>query len=283
MILAFGKSGQLAQALARRGVTCLGREDADLGKPDTLPAVLRQFAPSAVINAAAYTAVDQAETEEAAATIINGTAPGILAQVCADLDVPFVHVSTDYVFDGSGDQPWVPDAAINPLGAYGRSKAVGEAAVQAAGGRAVILRTAAVFSADGGNFVKTMLRLAKTRDSLNVVSDQFTGPTFADDLAVACLRIADTLLQRPETAGTYHFSGQPAVTWADFARAIFDAAEQAVTVNDIPSSAYPTPAQRPQNSRLDCTSLTQSFGIDPPDWRPGMEQAVHTIMKESLS
>lgn len=282
-ILALGKSGQLARALARRGVTCLGRDQADLSQPELLTALIDRLAPRAVINAAAYTAVDAAEEHEAEATILNGHAPGVLAQACAARDIPFVHVSTDYVFDGSGHQPWLPDAPIKPLGAYGRSKAVGEARVRAAGGRCVILRTAAVFSADGANFVKTMLRLARTRDSLKVVDDQITGPTFADDLAAACISIADTLLDTPGAAGTYHFSGHPFVSWADFARAVFTVAGQNMTVHDIPSSDYPTAAQRPKNARLDCTSLTQTFGIDPPEWRPGLGKVVNTLMKEGLT
>lgn len=282
-VLVLGKSGQLARALAGPGVTCLGRDEADLANPEALPDVVAKYAPTAVINAAAYTAVDAAETDEAAANVINADAPGVLAGFCAQRDIPFVHVSTDYVFDGSGHTAWTPDAPINPLGAYGRSKAAGEALVHKAGGRAVVLRTSAVFSATGSNFLKTMLRLGQTRDVLNIVSDQVTGPTPADGLAAACLAIADALVDAPDKAGTFHFCGQPFVSWADFARAIFAAAKQDVQVNDIPSSAYPTPAKRPMNARLDCTSLTQTFGITPPSWRIGMEKAVELIMQEDLT
>ncbi len=276
--LVFGKSGQVALALGRKGAMCVGRETLDLAEPEPISELIAKVAPGAVINAAAYTAVDQAEDEEALATAINGTAPGHMASVCATRDIPFVHISTDYVFDGSGDRPWAPDTSTGPLGAYGRSKLAGEVAVRAAGGRAVILRTAAVFSADGANFVKTMLRLGAERDGLNVVSDQITGPTPADAIAAACLEIAGQL-QDAEKAGTYHFSGQPSVSWADFARAIFRVSGQRVTVTDIPSSAYPTAAQRPSNSRLDCATLTDTFGITPPTWQPALERVVSKVLE----
>ncbi len=279
-VLVFGKTGQVARSLARMGATCVGRETLDLAAPEQVGKLIAQVAPKAVINAAAYTAVDKAEEEEALATTINGEAPGLMAVACAARDIPFVHISTDYVFDGSGVDAWTPDAPVGPLGAYGRSKLAGEVAVRAAGGRAVILRTAAVFSADGVNFVRTMLRLGADRDALNVVADQVTGPTPADAIAAACLEIADQMSDGSK-AGTYHFSGQPHVSWADFARAVFAASGQDVTVTDIPSSAYPTPAKRPSNSRLDCATLVDTFGITPPAWQPALTRVVAKVLEAS--
>jgi len=272
-LLVFGRSGQVATELARLapGAAFLGRDAADLADPESCAAAIRDRAPGAVINAAAYTAVDRAEEEEALATRINGAAPGAMARECAARGIPFVHVSTDYVFDGSGTAPWRPGDATGPLGAYGRSKLAGEAAVRAAGGAHAILRTSWVFSAHGANFVKTMLRLSETRDALNVVEDQIGGPTPAAAIAAACLRIADRLAADPGTAGTYHFAGDPDTSWAGFAREIFARAGRAVAVTGIPSAAYPTPAARPANSRLDCTATAARFGISRPDWRAGLE------------
>lgn len=278
MILVFGSTGQVATELRRLApeATFLGRDKADLTDPEACAAAIRAHAPSAVINAAAWTAVDKAEEEEATATVVNGTAPGAMARACADLGIPFVHISTDYVFQGGGTAPWAPTDPTGPLGAYGRSKLAGEQAIQAAGGTWAILRTSWVFSAHGNNFVKTMLRLSETRDALNVVGDQIGGPTPARDIAGACLSIVDQLREDPAKTGLHHFSGAPDVSWADFARAIFDTAERTVAVTDIPSSAYPTPAVRPANSRMDCTALETVFGISRPDWR----LALAAVIKE---
>ena len=278
MILVFGSTGQVATELRRLApeATFLGRDKADLTDPEACAAAIRAHAPSAVINAAAWTAVDKAEEEEATATVVNGTAPGAMARTCADLGIPFVHISTDYVFEGGGTAPWSPTDPTGPLGAYGRSKLAGEQAIQAAGGTWAILRTSWVFSAHGNNFVKTMLRLSETRDALNVVGDQIGGPTPARDIAVACLSIVDKLREDPTKTGLHHFSGAPDVSWADFARAIFDMAGRTVAVTDIPSSAYPTPAVRPANSRMDCSALETVFGISRPDWR----LALAAVIKE---
>lgn len=279
-LLVFGKTGQVATELAARapGAIYLGRDQADLSDPAACAAAIRAHAPEAVINAAAYTAVDKAEDEEALATTINGAAPGAMAEACAALNIPLVHISTDYVFDGSGTAPWQPDAATGPLGAYGRSKLAGETAVQAAGGAHVILRTAWVFSAHGNNFLKTMLRLGAEREKLTIVADQIGGPTPAGDIAATCLQLVDFLRKNLEKSGIYHYSGAPDASWADFARAIFAASGQGVVVEDIPSSAYPTPAARPANSRLDCSTLLSEFGITRPDWKA----AVNDIVKELL-
>ena len=267
-LLVFGKTGQVASELARRvpDARFLGRGDADLSAPEVCAAAILDARPTAVINAAAYTAVDRAEEEEPLAATVNSAAPGAMARACATLDIPLVHISTDYVFDGAGTEPFVPDQPTAPLGAYGRSKLAGERNVVAAGGRFVILRTSWVFSAFGGNFVKTMLRLSESRDRLTIVADQLGGPTAAEPIAEACLKAANVSQDRPEVTGIYHFAGAPDVSWADFAREIFAQAGRTVRVEDIPSSAYPTPAKRPANSRLNCDDLAR-LGLTRPDWR----------------
>ena len=199
-----------------------------------------------------------------------------MAEAAAALNVPMVQISTDYVFAGDGVAPWTPEAPTAPLGVYGRTKLAGEMAVRSAGGPHAILRTSWVFSAHGNNFLKTMLRLSEARDHLTIVADQIGGPTPAGDIAAACLTIAAELRADPGKSGTYHFSGAPDTSWAGFARAIFAAAGRDISVEDIPTSAYPTLAARPLNSRLDCSSLKTHFGIDRPDW----QQAVTQIVKE---
>lgn len=275
-LLIFGRTGQVARELARlvpepgHDAVFLGRDQADLTDPAACAAAIAAHAPRAVINAAAYTAVDRAESEEPTAHLVNAEAPGAMARACAARGIPLVHVSTDYVFDGAGTAPRSPDAPFGPLSAYGRSKLAGEEAIRAAGGVHAILRTSWVFSAHGSNFVKTMLRLGAERDHLRVVADQIGGPTPAAAIAAALLRMADVLQERPETTGSYHFSGAPDTSWADFARAILGRAGLSCTVEDIPTSAWPTPAARPLNSRLDCTSLHGAFAIPRPDWRQGL-------------
>jgi dTDP-4-dehydrorhamnose reductase len=277
-ILVFGTTGQVATELARRApVTALGRAEADLADPDACAEAIRAHAPEAVINAAAWTAVDRAEEEEAQATTINGAAPAAMARACAELRIPFVQISTDYVFDGSGSAPWAPGAPTAPLGAYGRSKLAGEEGVRAAGGVHAILRTSWVVSAHGSNFVKTMLRVGPERGRLRVVYDQVGGPTPAGDIAAACLTIAERLARDPGASGTYHFSGAPDTSWAGFARVIFDTAGLDVAVEDIPSAEYPTPARRPLNSRLDCSATEAVFGIPRPDWRAGLAQILSDL------
>ena len=271
MILVFGKTGQVATELQRLGdVVALGRDQADLADPAACADAIRTHAPRAVINAAAYTAVDRAEEEEAMATTVNGDAPTAMAQACAELDIPLIHISTDYVFAGTGDAPWQPDDPTAPQNAYGRSKLTGEIGIRDSGAVHAILRTSWVVSAHGANFVKTMLRLSDTRDALTVVADQIGGPTPARDIAAACLQIAEQLIADPSKSGTYHYSGAPDVSWADFARAIFDQARRAVTVTPIPTTDYPTPAKRPLNSRMDCSAMKQVFGIPRPDWCDGL-------------
>ena len=250
-----------------------------MAPPKPAPPPSWPIAPGAVINAAAYTGVDRAEEEEALASVINGTAPAAMAQACAALGIPFVHISTDYVFAGDGTRPWRPDDATAPLGTYGRTKLAGEDGVRAAGGVHAILRTSWVFSAHGNNFVRTMLRLSESRDALSIVADQIGGPTPASAIAAAYLTIAEQLGDDASKRGTYHFSdfsGAPDVSWSDFAAEIFAQAGRKVALTPIPTSAYPTPAKRPLNSRLDCGKTQEVFGIAGPDWRV----ALTDVLKE---
>ncbi|MEL7255337.1 MAG: dTDP-4-dehydrorhamnose reductase [Pseudomonadota bacterium] len=278
-VLVFGRTGQVARALARAApVTALGRDLADLTDPAACADQIRAHAPRVVINAAAYTAVDRAEEDEALAHQINADAPGAMARACADLGIPFLHISTDYVFDGVGQGAWAPDAPVAPQNAYGRTKLAGEEAVRAAGGQHAILRTAWVFSADGANFVKTMLRLSESRDALNIVGDQRGGPTSARGIADALLSMAGAMQADATRSGTWHYAGQPPTTWACFARETFALAGRDVTVTEIATADYPTPAKRPLNSELDCTTLTRDFGITPPDWQDDLAQVIKELL-----
>jgi len=283
-VLVFGQTGQVATELSRLtcddiALTCLGRDRADLTAPEACAAIIAASDADVVINAAAYTAVDRAESEEDLATLINATAPGAMAQACAARSIPFLHISTDYVFDGAGTRPWQPDDPTGPLGAYGRSKLAGEKAVCDAKGPHAILRTSWVVSAHGANFVKTMLRLGAERERLTIVADQVGGPTPAADIAAALLTMARAFHDGRGVTGTYHFSGAPDVSWAAFAREIFSQAGLTPVVEDIPTSAYPTPARRPANSRMDCATLTRDYGIDRPDWRDSL-RAILKDLKE---
>ena len=271
MILVFGKTGQVATELQRLGnVVALGRDQADLSDPAACADAIRIHGPRVVINAAAFTAVDRAEEEGTLATIINGDAPTAMAQACVELGIPLIHISTDYVFEGTGEHLWYPNDPTAPQNAYGRSKLVGEIGIRNSGAVHAILRTSWVVSAHGVNFVKTMLRLSDTRDALSVVGDQIGGPTPARDIAVALLKIAEQLIVDPSKSGTYHFSGAPGVSWAEFAREIFAQSGKAMTVTPIPTTDYPTPAKRPLNSRMDCGATQQVFGITRPNWRDGL-------------
>jgi dTDP-4-dehydrorhamnose reductase len=276
-LLVFGRTGQVATELqAQEDVLALGRDRADLTDPDACAKAIQSMRPRAVINAAAYTAVDRAEKEEAPATVINGAAPAAMGKACAALGIPLVHISTDYVFDGVGTRAWKPQDSAQPQNAYGRSKLAGEDAIRQSCCTHVILRTSWVFSAHGSNFVKTMLRLGAERDSLRVVADQFGGPTPAAAIAAACLQIADTLLADSSKTGTYHFSGSPETSWAGLARAIMKEADLGCRIDDVSTSEYPTPAQRPLNSRLDCSAL-EAFGLQQPDWRAALKTVIDNL------
>jgi len=277
-LLVFGKTGQVARELQATGnVIALDRSSADLSNPAACARAIHTHAPKAVINAAAWTAVDDAEDHPQEADVINAKAPGAMALACAERGIPFVHISTDYVFDGTGTRPFAPEDPVNPLGVYGKSKEAGEQAVCAAQGTHAILRTSWVFSAHGNNFVKTMLRLGATRDSLNIVADQIGGPTSARAIAAACRTIAETLQTDPTRSGTYHLSGAPDVSWADFATEIFAQAGVTCAVSPIPSTEFPTKAQRPMNSRLSCDSLKAHFGITRPDWRLDLADVLNNL------
>jgi dTDP-4-dehydrorhamnose reductase len=285
-ILLFGATGQVARELILRAptgvaVTALGRDRANLSNPAACATAIRGASADVVINAAAWTAVDNAETAEAAATVVNGDAPAAMARAAAERALPFLHISTDYVFDGAGSAPFGPDHPTAPLGAYGRSKLRGEEGIRAAGGAHLILRTSWVVSAHGNNFVKTMLRLGRTREELAVVCDQIGGPTpaaaIADALFILARRMADGA-----PGGTHHFAGQPDTSWAGFARAIMDQAALPCRIRDIPSADYPTPARRPLNSRLDCTSLVESFGIERPDWQKGLSDILRVLSNNKM-
>jgi len=277
-ILVFGKTGQVARELqAYAQVTALDRDQANLSDPAGCADVIASQTPAVVINAAAYTGVDAAESDHVQAELVNSQAPKAIAQACAAFGIPLIHISTDYVFPGGWERPWKPLDATGPLGVYGATKVAGEEAVRAAGGPHVILRTSWVFSAHGRNFVKTMLQLSETRDALNVVSDQIGGPTPAAAIASACLEIADQLRMEPHKSGTYHFAGTPNTSWCAFAQEIFARARRDVAVTGIPTSEYPTVAVRPLNSRLDCATTTKSFGIARPDWLTGLDLVLEDL------
>ncbi|WP_373236174.1 dTDP-4-dehydrorhamnose reductase [Cohaesibacter celericrescens] len=282
-ILVIGKGGQVATELALLPDTeSVGRDRADLTDPEACAAVILNSDCDAVINAAAYTAVDKAEEEEALAVLINAEAPGAMARACAQKNIPFIHISTDYVFAGEGTTAFCPEDPTGPLGAYGRTKLAGEEKIEQAGGSFAIIRTSWVVSSHGNNFIKTMLRLGQSRDALSIVGDQIGGPTPAAALAKATRMVAQCLITSPEKSGIYHLSGTPDTSWADFAKEIFRQAELTVAVTDIPTRDYPTPATRPGNSRMNCDSIKAQFNIDRPDWRADLTHILNALKKQEL-
>ena len=289
-ILVIGGSGQVARELAtlsqRDGLdlSFAGRDQLDLSHIDQIAPFLNAHKPDAVINAAAYTAVDAAETERPLAYAINRDAPGVIAQACAKIDAPLVHFSTDYVFDGTKDGPYVEDDPRRPGTIYGRSKSQGEDAVFAAAGAAVVLRTSWVFSAHGSNFVKTMLRLAATRDQINVVADQIGCPTWAG----SCARAAIAALDHRRAGGSsevFHLCDAGAVSWAVVARGIFAQSRErggpSAEVKDITTAEYPTAAQRPPNSQLSTAKIERMLGWSPAPWSVGLAVALNDILGEA--
>ncbi|MBL8546131.1 MAG: dTDP-4-dehydrorhamnose reductase [Hyphomonadaceae bacterium] len=283
-----GKSGQLARALAKRPqlpdwtLRFCDRSEIDLENPHAVQAAIESQRPDIVINAAAYTAVDAAETDEAQATRINGDSPGAMARACANIGAAFVHVSTDYVFDGQSSGRYAVDAPRNPQSAYGRSKALGETQILESGADAAILRTSWVYGAEGANFLRTMLKLAETRDEVSVVHDQTGAPTWSADLADAVMAAARRLAQREaEARGIFHFAGGGETTWAVFAEAIFDEARArgwpAATVKRITTAEFPRPAKRPANSLLDLEPFERAFGLRPRDWRAALRLCMDEI------
>jgi len=283
-ILLLGKDGQvgweLQRALAPLGeLRALGRAEADFTDPESLRAVVRAFGPDVIVNAAAYTAVDKAEADAATAHNVNAVSPGVLAEEAAAVNAWLVHYSTDYVFDGTKEGAWVETDAVNPLSVYGRTKYDGEQRIAATGARHLILRTSWVFAPRGGNFAKTMLRLAKERESLNVVADQHGAPTgaelLADVTALALHRIAVPGTDAQHLSGVYHLAAAGSTTWHAYAQHVLAQAQShgaelkagPDAVQPIAASAFPTPAARPANSRLDCSKFSARFGVHLPDWR----------------
>ena len=290
-VLVAGKAGQLGLALRARlaadghDVTVLGRPELDLTKPETIRAAVKVLEPEVVINAAAYTAVDRAEDEPDAAMAVNRDGAGLLAAAARSAGAPFVQVSTDYVFDGTKGAPYTEEDATSPTGAYGASKLAGEAAAMKANPRTLVLRTAWVCSADGANFVRTMLRLGQERPELRVVDDQRGAPIFADDLAAAISAMLPRLHASPEgdpAFGVFHLSGTPYTTWYGFAVAIFGGtgarALPSPVLHPIATADYPTKARRPADSRLDCTKIAAIHGIAPPDWRPALDRCLDRLI-----
>lgn len=284
-ILVTGGSGQLASALATRiGIRRIGRPDFDFDRPETIEASFRSAAPRLVVNAAAYTAVDAAENDEDAAGRANRDGPAILARLCADADIPLIHISTDYVFDGAKPDPYVETDAVAPQCVYGASKLAGEQVVLASAAKAIILRTAWVYAATGKNFVRTMLTVGKTRPRLTVVADQHGCPTTATDLGDAIMAIIgrlDATGWQKDYRGIFHAAGSGATTWFGLAVATFEeAARHGANVPEVAPIAtadWPTPAKRPANSRLDCTRLQSVFGVQLPHWRDSLARTVDTI------
>jgi dTDP-4-dehydrorhamnose reductase len=285
-ILVTGGSGQVARALAEAGdaaVHVVGRPVFDFDRPDTLAEAVRDARPWLVVNAAAYTAVDAAEDDQEAAYRANRDGPGRLARLCAHADVPFIHISTDYVFDGAKGVPYLETDPTVPTGVYGASKLAGEQAALAAGAQVVILRTSWVYGATGNNFVRTMLRLGAERDRLRVVGDQRGCPTTSSDLAAAILAIATRLRGgwRDEYGGLFHAAGSGETTWYGLAVATFEeAGRRGMRVPDveaIATSEYPTKAKRPADSRLDCSKLERVFGVRFPTWQASLARVLDRI------
>ncbi|MFG1379710.1 dTDP-4-dehydrorhamnose reductase [Xanthobacter autotrophicus] len=291
-ILLFGAGGQLGREVtalaAERGIDLvgLGHEALDIADPVEVARAIEAVRPDALINAAAYTAVDKAETEPELAARINAFAPGLIAERCARYRTPLVHVSTDYVFDGTKTGAYVEADPIAPLGVYGRTKAAGEAAVRAASERHVIVRTSWVYGAHGNNFLKTMLRLAAERDLLKVVSDQRGCPTATRDLAEAVLAAADAAARGDARWGTYHFAGTGATTWHDFASAVVAAAAghgRSPQVAPITTAEYPTPAKRPKNSELASDLFERTFGVRALPWEQRVSEVVEALLAGAQS
>lgn len=284
-ILISGHTGQVARelqlALSKHELVSLGRQAFDLSHPDSLRETILRERPALVINAAAYTAVDQAEQERELAFAINAEAPGVMADACFELDIPLIHYSTDYVFDGSKATPYREADTPCPLSVYGASKAAGEQALRISGCDHLILRTSWVYSQYGRNFLLTMQRLLQEREELSVVDDQIGAPTWAGSIASATAELIDKWQQGRHHWGTYHLTCQGETSWFGFASAIAEhlraAGRPCARLRPIPSSEYPTPAQRPLNSRLDGERLEQTWQIRLPDWRAALDTCLQRM------
>ena len=298
-VLVLGAAGQVGSEIegaftrvsetlnvSRPGIINTNRSDCDVSDPSAIEAIIDAHQPDWVINAAAYTAVDQAELEPDLAQQINAAAPQMMAGYCSRVGVRLLHISTDYVFSGAGEEPFTEESATQPLGAYGAAKLAGETAIKQALSAHIILRTSWVLGAQGKNFVKTMLTLAASRDEISVVADQFGAPTSARAIAET---IASIVLSMSEATpednrwGTYHFSGHPFTTWSAFAETVFLQAQKKGLINEAPqvisitTAEYPTPAARPLNSRLDCSKIVQTFGISPDDWKVSLAAMLESL------
>ena len=278
MILVLGSSGQVASELKRQpDVKAVGRPELDFLDLTSIYDVVARSRPSAVINAAAYTAVDAAEDDAEVAKAVNASAPAELARVCRHLDIPLVHISTDYVFDGVKTYPYSPEDECNPLSVYGVSKRAGEVAIAASGCRHVILRTSWVFSQHGSNFVKTMLRLGRERDRLSVVSDQIGGPTAATAIADCCIAIARRMVSDRGVCGTFHYCGAPAVSWFEFAQETISLSGLKTELTPIVTADYPTRALRPKYTELDCQLTRNTFEIVQPYWKADLADVLKEL------
>ncbi|UVM72899.1 dTDP-4-dehydrorhamnose reductase [Pseudomonas alvandae] len=283
-ILIIGQNGQVSQALQTRLATMgelivLGSNQLDMARTDDIRASIDALRPDLIINAAAHTAVDQAESEAERAFAINATAPGVLARTALELGVPLFHYSTDYVFDGRKPEPYTEDDAPNPLSVYGRSKLAGEEVIREAGGQHLILRTSWVYSNAGRNFLLTMQRLLQEKPHLRVVADQIGAPTWAGTIADSTAKLIERWQAGQCGAwGTYHLTAQGQTSWFGFAQAIgenlVEQHKPCAVLEPIPSSEYPTPAPRPLNSRLDCTRLLREWRVSQPDWRSALRQCL---------
>ncbi|MGZ8172762.1 MULTISPECIES: dTDP-4-dehydrorhamnose reductase [Methylobacter] len=298
-ILLFGKGGQvgweLQRSLAPLGeLVALGTDSqtlcGDFTNPESIAQVVRVVAPDIIVNAAAHTAVDKAESELELCRTINATTPGVLAQEAKRSGAWLVHYSTDYVFDGSGDKPWLETDATGPLSVYGKTKLEGEEAIRATGCQHLIFRTSWVYAARGGNFAKTMLRLARERDSLTVIDDQIGAPTGADLLADVTAHAIRSALQRPDVSGLYHLVSGGQTSWYDYAGFVIESARQAgidikvarEAIQPVPTSAFPLPAPRPKNSRLDTRKLQNTFGLNLPHWHSGITRMLTETLERPL-
>lgn len=290
-VLVAGRTGQLAVELLERlprdghEVVALEAPELDLTEPESIRRAVEQVAPEAIINAAAYTAVDKAESQRDLAFAVNAIGAGMLAAAAAARGLPFLHVSTDYVFSGDGGAPYDEDAPTGPMGVYGESKLAGERAVLATNARSAIIRTAWVCSPHGSNFVKTMLRLGREREAVSVVADQRGAPTFAADLADAMARMLPRLAAAPAgdpAFGVFHLTGKPWTTWHGFAEAIFAGAaargQKAPRLSAITTAEYPTPARRPADGRLNCGRIASIHGIEAVDWRQSLSRCLDTLI-----
>ncbi|HHV66501.1 MAG TPA: dTDP-4-dehydrorhamnose reductase [Ochrobactrum intermedium] len=286
-----GREGQVVQSLLEKAsqradleVIALGRPELDLAEPETVRSAIEAIKPDVVVSAAAYTAVDLAEDEQELAFAVNAAGAGAVAQAAENCGVPVIHLSTDYVFAGDADKPYVETDATGPRSVYGSSKLEGERLVAQANPQHIILRTAWVYSPFGKNFVKTMLKLAETRDALSVVADQWGNPTSALDIADAMIRVADHLAAAPEFSayGVYHLAGRGDTNWSGFARAIFGESARlggaTATVTDIATADYPTKARRPANSRLSTAKFQQAFNWMAPHWQSSLRDVVSRLV-----